>query len=384
MMNTPELPDAPAARLPFVSLEARRATLSLLEAVGAFESGPKGEWNFVNHRLCEMLQVPASSLLGREWIKMIHPDDVQRAVAEYKQARDSGRTWHHELRFRRYDGSELPVLVEANPLPRDPDAAGVSYLGVISDMSAQKRAESVAEEARVALRTMVDAIDEGVIVHRNGWIILANDFAARLLGYAGWSDLIGKSGSEFVVPEDYAPLVEATESGVAAENIATFRRKDGSLVRLSVRGKPVMFAGAPARASILLPLDSPQLAQLTSARLQAQVDALEMRLALPHSRVALRDGVPTLIAANQAYADMVGRPLAEIPGLPMDVVAPRELNTKQWESYEEMVASGNRRVVFDITYRLPDGSTRPGRVYAVDYRDPVTNDPYSMSFVVPL
>lgn len=383
-MNTPELPDADVAQVPYVPVESRRATLALLNAVGAFESGPKGEWNFVNEHLCAMLGVPASALLGRQWIKLIHPDDVQRAVAEYKQARDTDRSWHHELRFQRHDGSSLPVLIEANPLPDDPRRKGVSYLGIVSDRSKQQQAEAAAEEANEALQTMIAAIDEGVIIHRNGWIVLANDFAARLLGYEHWTDLIGKHGRDLIAPEDAERLTVVAQSGVPAETMATLLRRDGTPIRVSLRGKPISYAGAPARASVLLPLDSPLLQQLMRQRLQAQVDALQQRLALPHSRVELVDGRPTLIAANQAYADLIGRPLSEIPGVLMADVAPPELNVQQWDSYEEMLRTGTRPPTFDVTYRRPDGSLVHARVYAVDYPDPVTGKFSSMSFVVPM
>ena len=383
-MNAPELPGAETAYLPFVSIEARRATLSLLGSVGAFESGPSGEWNFVNPHLCTMLDVPASSLLGREWIKMIHPDDVQRAVAEYKQARDGGRSWHHELRFRRFDGTLLPVLIDASPLPQDPEARGVSYLGVVSDVSREVRALEIVEESRAALQAMLDVIVEGVLIHRMGRIVAANNGAARIFGFDDWRDLVGKNGTDFVAPEDRERFLAAAASGSSAETIGIFIRADGSRVRVSVHARPIVYAGAPARATVLQSLDSPTMLQLTNTRLQAQVDALEKRLMLPHSRVESRNGVPTLTAANQAYADLVGRPLAEIPGLPMSEVAPPELNVEQWTGYQARVASGQRKSIFDITYRRPDGSTTVGRVYAVDYPDPVTGEMTSLSFVVPL
>lgn len=383
-MNAPELPNAESARLPFVSVEARRATLSLLEVVGAFESDAKGNWNFVNSHLCELLGVPASSLLGREWIKMIHPDDVQRAVAEYKQARDSGRSWHQELRLVRFDGSNVPVRIDANPLPQDPDAKGVSYVGVVTDMTTQMRSLAIAEEAGEAVQAMMDVATEGIWIHRNRRIIAANQASAVLVGYESWQDVIGMDVLDFVSDEDRASFAIAATSSEFTTTVGRLVRRDGTEFLASVRGRPTMYAGAPARIGAMLAMDSQPVAELTARRLAAQLDAMDKRLTLPHSRVELHDGVPVLISANQAYADLVGRPLSEIPGLPMEVVAPRELNIAQWESYEEMLATGSRPPSFEITYLRPDGSTRKGMVYAVDYQDPVTTETYSMSFVVPL
>lgn len=383
-MNAPELPGAESARVPFVSVEARRATLSLLHAVGAFESGPSGNWNFVNRQLCEMLGVPASSLLGREWLNMIHPDDLQRAVAEYRQARDGGRSWHHELRFRAYDGSLLPVRIDANPLPQAQEAIGISYLGVVTDITSQARAQEVVRETQEELTTMLDAIDEGIVVHRNGWIIAANEFAARLLGYSESSELIGVHANEILVPGDYSTVAAASTAGVTTEIVATIVRRSGEAMQVIVRGKSVVHGGAPARAVVLLPTDSPVVLQLTNQRLEAQIQALAEQLTLPYSIIELRDGVAVFATVNQAYADFVGRPRSEVIGMAVADIAPRDLNPEVWDRYEEKLANAARARTFVLIYRRGDGSLVRARVHSVDHRDPVTGHTFSMSFLVPL
>lgn len=383
-MNSPELPGADAAHLPFVSLEARRATLSLLKSVGAFESSPNGAWNFVNPQLCDMLGLPASSLLGREWIKRIHPDDVQRAVAEYRQARDSGRSWHHQLRFRRYDDSYMHVLIEANPLPQDPDTPGVSYLGVVSDVSALQRAQEYAEQSLLTVHELLNAVDEGVTIHRDGWIVAANDFAAQLFGYTRASDVIGKHRSQFVAPEDLPALEEASRANLPAQTVATFIRPDGTRFRLSMRAKTVMYAGAPARAAVLMRLDDPLLLQLSQVRLEAQIRALQEQLTLPYNQIAIHDGALKVVAANQAYADFVGRPLAQVIGIDLRELVPPELNEEIWRGHIENLRAGRRRPTFEARYCRPDGTIVRGLVHTVDFRDPVTNEVSAMSFVVPV
>ena len=383
-MNVPELPGAEVAELPFISVEARRVTLSLLDSVGAFESGPVGAWNFVNTHLCELLGVPASSLLGREWIKLIHPDDVQRTVSEYKQARDARRSWRHRFRMRRHDGSIVHVQVDASPLPKDSGTRGISYLGVVIDVSAQQRAQEHVEEARVTLWELLQVIEEGVIIHRDGWIVAANDYLAQMLGYPDWSALIGVHGSQIVAPEDHPVLEAIARSDAPAHTVATFIRPDGGRVRMSLRGRPVWYAGAPARAVILMPLDTPMLTQLTKARVEAQFDALRRQLTLPYNQLRLRDDRLIVSDANQAYADFVGRPLAEVIGIDLRELVPVDINEEIWRNHTDNLRAGRRRPTFLATYRRPDGSLVQGLVHTVDYRDPVTDEPSSMSFVVPM
>ena len=385
IVNTPELPDADSARLPFVSVEARRATLSLLDSVGAFESDPSGAWNFVNPALCEMLGVPASSLLGREWIKMIHPDEVHRTVAEYKQARDSGRSWHHTVRFRRYDGFEVRVRIHANPLPKTAEGPGVSYLGIVGDITEQVRAQKLFNESADAMQVLMDAASEGMWVHRNGRVLVLNNRAAEMLGYDSPDQLVGVDAFQFVAPEDYEKFAAAVRGEGASITVGKLIRKDGSVFTALVRGLPTIYGGAPARVAAFMDTSSPQFLDIENRRLKAAFDALEQHLTLPHNRLALRDGRIRVVAANQAYADLVGRPLEEVIGIDVAELAPPEINAEQWGTFDAMRREGKRwPTIHSLTYRRPDGTLVRGRVHAVDYTDPVTGEFASMSFIVPL
>lgn len=384
-VNSPELPGADAAHLPFVSIEARRATLSLLVSVGAFESSPNGAWNFVNPQLCDMLGLPASSLLGREWIKLIHPDDVQRAVAEYRQARDGGRSWHHQLRFRRYDDTYVHVLVEANPLPQDPDEVGVSYLGVVSDVSAQHRSQEIVEEARNALQTMLDVSTEGIFVHRSGRIIAANNALARILGYDGWEELMGRDALDFVKEDDRAKFAAAAASDKAQATVGTLVRRDGSSIRVSVRSTPAVYAGADARISSVVAIDSPHVLAMSVEQMRRQLQVLEDVLTLPYSRVQEIDGRVVFVGVNQAYADFVGRSRAQLLGAELTSVFAPDTDPSAYREIERFRQVGQQSPSeLTVTYLRPDGTKPVAKVYAVNFRDPVTGESSSAAFVVPV
>lgn len=124
-----------------VSEQSRRATLALLP-LGAFECGADGSWDFVSPTLSDLLGgVPTSSLLGREWLRRVHPDDLDAVRAEYEQARAFGRPWRQEFRMVAADGTTVHVGVDANPLPSDAPAGGVRLVGLVHDRSRVAGAE---------------------------------------------------------------------------------------------------------------------------------------------------------------------------------------------------------------------------------------------------
>lgn len=384
-MNIPENADAEFARVESVDVYSRRATLSLLQSVGSFESEPNGNWNFVSPQLCEMLGVPGSSLLGREWIKMIHPEDVQRTVAEYKQARDGGRSWHHRFRFRRFDGSDVFIQVDANPLPTDPEQRGICYLGVVTDMSDMLRVTEILRESRDALQALLDVASEGIWIHRNSRILLANDAAATMLGYASGRDLVGLDDFVLAGPDDLAVLQKTASSDKEEFTVATLVKRDGSHIRLSMRGAPTIYGGAPARVVSAVPVDSPHIQMLTSESMQQQIRAIEQALALPFNRVSVRDGKFYVVGANPAYAEMVGRPLEEVIGSSLDDLLSPVNNAEADVVMNDFLDHGaSRPQVLHATYRRPDGTDVTGRVYSVDFVDPATKAVTWISFIVPL
>ena len=83
----------------------------------------------------------------RGWAARVHPDDLAFTEVAARAAFDSGaRSWEHEYRFCRTDGSYAWVLERASIL-RDRDGRPVRVVGAMRDITQRK----VAEEATLLL-----------------------------------------------------------------------------------------------------------------------------------------------------------------------------------------------------------------------------------------
>ena len=89
-------------------------------------------------------------------------------------------------RERDWSASEIDTLKAA---------AGI--LGATIDRQGTQRVVQLAEEN---YRRMVELSPDGIAVHRNGVILMANTMAARLVGAESPADLIGRGVMEFVHP----------------------------------------------------------------------------------------------------------------------------------------------------------------------------------------
>jgi len=83
---------------------------------------PDGYIDFVNKGWLDFVGLPMERMLGWEWTKAFHPDDIDELVETWKKAIAAGTPFQDEGRVRRADGeyrhSCLYVGIE-NSIPED-------------------------------------------------------------------------------------------------------------------------------------------------------------------------------------------------------------------------------------------------------------------------
>jgi diguanylate cyclase (GGDEF)-like protein/PAS domain S-box-containing protein len=119
----------------------RRIVETAFEGVWIIDSNNRT--TFVNRRMADMLGYAPEEMLGKPVLTFMDPD-AQAAFVANRDRRQQAHQAEHEFRFKRKDGSELWVLLEASP---DQDAAG-NYLGslaMVTDVTERRRAQKAFE-----------------------------------------------------------------------------------------------------------------------------------------------------------------------------------------------------------------------------------------------
>ena len=78
------------------------------------------------------------------WMRLVHPDDLERVRAESDRTNRTGEDFHVEYRLIAKDGHTVWVRDEAM-LVRDAEGTPVNWQGVLIDVSARKDAERILE-----------------------------------------------------------------------------------------------------------------------------------------------------------------------------------------------------------------------------------------------
>ena len=187
---------------------------------------------FVNRRMAELFGYTADEMLGRPLGDFIFEEDVEQKRADL-QRRRTGVSEQFEGRYRKQDGSELWARVSVSPTFAD-DGTFSGALAMVSDMTAEKRAEkaqqSALETVSLLSRAMEQTADSVVITDRQGRIEYVNPAFSATTGYAreevlGETPRILKSGEHDA--EFYQALWASILDGQPFRGTLVNRKKTG-------------------------------------------------------------------------------------------------------------------------------------------------------------
>ena len=192
-------------------------------------------------RSCESLYASPSSFLDT-----IHPDDRERAIKTFNEARDKKTQWAHIFRIIRPDG--LIRWIEDRGFPLFDDQ-GNHFLttGVAKDITGKIKAAEDLQKSEEKYRALVENVNSIVLkMDRIGNVTFINEFAQRFFGYDA-QDILQKNVVGTIVPEtestgrDLRALIEdiGRNPDNYANNVNENMRQNGERVWIVWTNKPV-------------------------------------------------------------------------------------------------------------------------------------------------
>ena len=204
-----------------------------------------------NRRFVETNQA-AATLLGYERNELtgMHPDDFllpqdhNDAHEQIQRLHGEGSMINTRRKLKRKDGTLATVEIRATLLD-----SGMS-ISVVRDISEQMEIEAAVREQELFIRSVVEVLAEGVVVHQaDGAIIYTNRAALQILGYADLTTsvvTVYDTNWAFIhddeSPFDPAqhPAMLALGHGLSQRNVVMgVMRPDGNRIWLSVNSDPL-------------------------------------------------------------------------------------------------------------------------------------------------
>lgn len=132
--------------------DVERRFRSLADAIPhiVYTGTPDGSVDYVSRRLETYTGLDFAQVEGWNWTSTMHPDDVQRAIETWNNARANGSEYEVEVRIKQIsDGTYRWHLDRASPL-KDAKGNVVKWVGTVTDIDDRKRALATAERANRA------------------------------------------------------------------------------------------------------------------------------------------------------------------------------------------------------------------------------------------
>ncbi|MCX6063283.1 MAG: PAS domain S-box protein [Caldiserica bacterium] len=197
----------------------------------------------VNDAFCAMTgftreETASSSSIGMNlWVD---GDDRNRVV---KELLGGGTVVAQEFKFKKKDGEIMTGLFSAHLIHIKNDTY---ILSSIDDITERKRAEEKSRREQAFFDQLVETAPEGIaITDSHSRVIRVNAEFVRMFGY-GVDEAVGQDIDDLVAPpaleEEAKGISTSTNQGKTVLLETVRRRKDGSLVNVSIIGAPILIA----------------------------------------------------------------------------------------------------------------------------------------------
>jgi diguanylate cyclase (GGDEF)-like protein/PAS domain S-box-containing protein len=149
----------------------------------------------IDERTTRMLGWTREQMVGQRSSEFIHPDDQERAIANWMELLSRQDAQRVRLRHRRADGSWVWLELE-NQYEAADDPADAVVVTQMSDISDEMAAHEALQQRERLLRRVAESLPVGILqLGTDGGVLYANSRLSAILGLAGVSDVADLVGA---------------------------------------------------------------------------------------------------------------------------------------------------------------------------------------------
>jgi PAS domain S-box-containing protein len=280
----------------------------------------QGVIRYCNNVMATMFNYPQpSSLLGRDFIELLHPGDRQ-TFADLTRNLDKERSAPSEqtLEFRGLasDDSTMDIRATMGLISYDGRPA---FQAILEDVTQRKQTEQALKDSEERYRTLVEGANDAVFLETfDGHIVDINTKACEMLGYTR-SELLHLIMADLVHQDDGQLEKEEKKEGEPSQHREEIMiRKDGNQMPVEVNTSILRLKGEKYLMSVVRDITQRKEKELRQKHLEQAITESKKRLMAVFdgimSPLAITDLDHNIIMVNKATASLFGDKIPRLLG----------------------------------------------------------------------
>ena len=175
----------------------------------------------------------ADEILRKSFWEFIVPEYVESTVGKFKKGIIGEQFPLYEIELQHKNGKRISVEVNSTAI-YDTERKIMGGLAAVRDITDRKKVEKALKESEARLKRFSHITTEGIIIHKNGITIDANQAILHMLGYSA-DDLVGQNIIKKLASPEYYQIINKNikKEYVKPHDIKVFK-KDGTLLPVEV------------------------------------------------------------------------------------------------------------------------------------------------------
>ena len=283
---------------------------------------------FFNDAAEQIFGFGADEVLGQPMDMLIPPNYVTDHfghVLNFIAASEKNRRREERLLVRGYrkDGSSFPAEIS---IMKYGAGEQLTFTAIVRDISEQKLAEAALSESEAVYRSVITALEEGVLIHsKDGTIGACNPSAERILGITAdeltqLSSLdpifkpIHEDGSPF--PGRVHPAVITLQEGLSQSGVVMgIQRPNGELAWLSMNSSPIFMDESKQPMAVVVSFSDITGRKYTLDALRQSEERFYKAFNSSPAAISIRsEATGEYLEVNQSFIQLVGFSRDEIIG----------------------------------------------------------------------
>ncbi|MBZ0201304.1 MAG: PAS domain S-box protein, partial [Ignavibacteriaceae bacterium] len=346
-----------------------------------FSTNKRGQFTYANKAASEVLELENKKLIGKFYLKFIHPDDRERVHSYFQQQLNENEK-DRSLDFRYISASGrvgwLSFLV--NTLSIDGNVTGLT--GVAQEITERKQTEEALRKSETQYRNLFETANDAIIIFEpeSEIILEANSNACKIYDFTR-DEIIGLSLKKLTVDIEAGELqIAMTMKNKGKKNFETREyTRTGKIIYLLVNTSVIEYEGKTAILSI-----NHDITERKIAEEKLIASELQFRSVWENSTDGMRitDGQGIILMVNNAFCKLVEMQKAELEGKPLSIIYNEEnrehisemhkkrllSKTVQLNFERELTLCNNKKYWFDVTNSYLEIENQPTMLLSI-FRD---------------